>query len=147
MQRGGGSTVKMQCSCQHRNSTSRRRSNPSRPYQQIVFDSTATNTTRFEWISSTITHSSPDETRSRVRSHVMQRFRAQQALGQHVPQSNRWGVFADYDPRIEYYSKCPTCGRLNTECCRETTTERDVEGHLRGLSMRCDNLFLIKGDE
>lgn len=137
----------MQCSCQRRDNSSTstpisRRSHQSRPYQQIVFDSTATGNTRFEWISSTTTSTSPDQTRSRVRSHVMQRFRAQQALGQQLPPPNRPGVFADHDPRIQYYFTCRTCGRLNTECCRETTTERDVESHLRGISMRCKNLFL-----
>lgn len=76
----------------------------------------------------------------------MQRFRAQQALGQHMLPSNRAGVFADFDPRIEYYFICRMCGRLNTKCCRETTTERDVEGHLRGVSMRCEYVYLIKGE-
>lgn len=136
----------MQCSCQRRNNPSTStpsagRSHQSRPYQQIVFESTATGNTRFEWISSTTTSTPPDETRRRVRSHVMQRFRAQQALGHQVPASNQVEVFADYDPRIKYYFICRTCGRLNTECCRETTSERDVESHLRGLSMRCENIY------
>ncbi|KAE8553738.1 hypothetical protein EYB25_005120 [Talaromyces marneffei] len=132
----------MQCSCQRRDNpvastSTSRKSTSSRPYQQIVFDSKTTGNTRLEWISSTTTtHTSPDKTKSRVRSHVMQRFRAQQALGQHAPPSNRAGVFADYDPRIEYYFTCRMCGRLNTEGCRETTTERDVEGHLREFTMR-----------
>lgn len=138
----------MQCSCQRRDNpvastSTSRKSTSSRPYQQIVFDSKTTGNTRLEWISSTTTtHTSPDKTKSRVRSHVMQRFRAQQALGQHAPPSNRAGVFADYDPRIEYYFTCRMCGRLNTEGCRETTTERDVEGHLREFTMRCESLYL-----
>jgi hypothetical protein len=73
----------------------------------------------------------------------MQRFRAQQALGQHMLPlpPNRAGAFADYDPRIEYYFTCRACDRLNTECCRDTTTEKDFEGHLRGVSIRCENLI------
>lgn len=147
--KGPCSAIRMQCSCQQRNNaptstTASRRNNSTRPYQQIVFDSTATSNTRLEWITSTTTNSSQDETRNRVRSHVMRRFRVQQALGQIITPSNRECVFADYDPRIEYYYTCPTCGRLNTECCRETTTERDVESHLRGISMRCEIFFTLQ---
>lgn len=158
----------MQCACQQRDSAqtititgqgifatqeedvSSLSTRPRRPYQQIVFSSSE-NVNRFEWVSST--QASQSSVRTRVRSHVMERFRAQQALDQQrgnrrsassSAQSSRSSEESlDTDPRIEHYYTCRHCGRLNAEAIAATATNRRVESQIRG-SLRSENAHFSK---